>query len=1040
MKLRIILLLLIGLTACTEHGTGSEKISSWKKFRSEFTDPSAGYKTVPFWAWNGEVTEKMIDRELADFKAHGLGGVIVHPRYGMITEYLSDDYFNLVKYTVEKADRLGMKVWLYDENSYPSGFAGGHVPAEMPESVNDGAMLRQTRQSVLQMDTLAGWPVILRKSSAGFEDISARSKEFSGIPGDYYLYERVSYPKSGWFAGFSYVDLLKPGVTEEFIRLTMEGYKNSVGQYFGRTIPGIFTDEPHISPSGSGLLIRWTPDLFDRFRQRWGYDLQTSLPLLFDNSGDYRKVRYDYFKLLLELFIERWSLPWNAYVEKENLQWTGHYWEHTWPDPYHGGDHMAMAAWHQVPGIDLLFNNRDVFPEQFGNIRSVKELRSIANQMGRVRTLSETYGGSGWELSFEDMKVNGDWEYVLGVNLMNQHLAYQSIVGDRKHDYPQSFSSHEPWWDEYSTLAMYFARLSVALSSGRQVNHILVIEPTSTAWMYAGGPDQQEKLNRLNSGFGRLLETLEAAQVEYDLGSEEIIQRFGKTGEGLLEVGECSYNLVILPEGLENLSSGTGKLLGTYLESGGDLVSLGPLPAYCDGSLSYEFTDWQKFSGENLLLLNGTPDPRLNELTPSEEFSVVESDGGPVFHHRRELNEGQILFLVNTDRENAASTRWNMIGKDLLLLDPMTGRISTYPCVQSDNTLSFSVNLPPSASLLLFVSDHEIRRKDQPETGADNFTQEAALAGFVVSPGSGNMLPLDYCIITSESVRNDTCFYYDAARKIYNEYGFAQNPWSSSIQFRKEILDLNKFGKGTGFTASYLFRVDSSLSGNASVRMALEQPWFYSVCINDQEIEAIKGEHWIDEGIGVFDLSGKLVPGENRFTIKVEPMNLLCEVAPVILLGDFSVNPSEEGWVLSAAHPLQTGSWKDQGYPFYSGYVDYSVTMICSRTGNPVKLIPGDWKGTVGAVFVNGREAGQVFTDGDEVRLDPFLEKGSNVITLRIYGSLKNIFGPFHLNPTRGFASPWDFRKAPDHQPPASEYDLLDYGLYTPFRVVVASS
>ena len=36
---------------------------------------------------------------------------------------------------------------------------------------------------------------------------------------------------------------------------------------------------------------------------------------------------------------------------------------------------------------------------QFGNVRAVKELRSAANQTGSVRTLSETYGGGGWDLS-----------------------------------------------------------------------------------------------------------------------------------------------------------------------------------------------------------------------------------------------------------------------------------------------------------------------------------------------------------------------------------------------------------------------------------------------------------------------------------------------------------------------------------------------------------------------------------------------------------------------------------------------------------------
>jgi len=45
----------------------------------------------------------------------------VHPRPGLLTEYLSDEWFHLFDYTVQKGKELDMKVWIYNENSYPSG-------------------------------------------------------------------------------------------------------------------------------------------------------------------------------------------------------------------------------------------------------------------------------------------------------------------------------------------------------------------------------------------------------------------------------------------------------------------------------------------------------------------------------------------------------------------------------------------------------------------------------------------------------------------------------------------------------------------------------------------------------------------------------------------------------------------------------------------------------------------------------------------------------------------------------------------------------
>ena len=90
----------------------------------------------------------------------------------------------------------------------------------------------------------------------------------------------------------------------------------------------------------------------------------------------------------MQLFIDRWSKPFHQYCAENKLEWTGHYWEHGWPYMNDGQDNMAMYAWHQTPAIDMLFNQFDEKSPvaQFGNVRSVKELRSVANQMGYSRT------------------------------------------------------------------------------------------------------------------------------------------------------------------------------------------------------------------------------------------------------------------------------------------------------------------------------------------------------------------------------------------------------------------------------------------------------------------------------------------------------------------------------------------------------------------------------------------------------------------------------------------------------------------------------
>ncbi|MCA1747522.1 MAG: hypothetical protein LC655_07480, partial [Bacteroidales bacterium] len=269
----------------------------------------------------------MIDEQLSDFANKGFGGVFVHPRYGMITEYASEEWYDLVDYAARRAKREGMDLWFYDENSYPSGFAGGHVPAEMPSSYNEGHALRLHRQTLFQPDSAKEY-LLFHTEGDTFRDITATYGQYIGKEGNFLLYEKVYYPVTPWYAGHSYVDLLKPGVTEKFIELTMTGYEEKLGKQFGGTVPGVFTDEPNIAPQGGKGLIRWTPDLFEQFEKRWGYRIQPHLNALVESNAMSRQVRHNYYQLLLELFIERWSKPWFEYTENQNLAWTGHYWEH----------------------------------------------------------------------------------------------------------------------------------------------------------------------------------------------------------------------------------------------------------------------------------------------------------------------------------------------------------------------------------------------------------------------------------------------------------------------------------------------------------------------------------------------------------------------------------------------------------------------------------------------------------------------------------------------------------------------------------------
>ncbi|MDH7502511.1 MAG: glycosyl hydrolase, partial [Verrucomicrobiota bacterium] len=472
--------------------------------RKLFTDPPRQYTSAPLWVWNDLLTEEQIRGTMRDLAGQNVKQVFVHPRPGLMTPYLSGDWFRLWKAALDEAERLDMNVWIYDENSYPSGFAGGWVPELMPESRGRGLRFRQSsEQPTWGSNVLA----VFMRNGDRLEDVTQQVKAGEKLSGKSYIAATVERAQnSPWHGGRCYVDLLFPGVTEKFLEVTMGAYEREIGRQFGKRVPGVFTDEPELQPAGG---LPWTDDLPEQFEKRWGYSLIANLPSLTQPVGDWRKVRHDYYSTLLRLFIERWGKPYYDYCERRGLEFTGHYWEHEWPNCTMVPDNMAMAAWQQRPGIDILMNQyAENTRAQFGNVRSCREIASVANQLGRGRTLVELYGAGGWDLRFEDMKRIGDWLQVHGVNTLNEHLSYVTIRGARKNDHPQSFSYHEPWWPAYNALAKYFSRLTAALTQGEQINRILVVEPTTTAWMYQG---DAAALNRLGSEFFNLLMSLESA-------------------------------------------------------------------------------------------------------------------------------------------------------------------------------------------------------------------------------------------------------------------------------------------------------------------------------------------------------------------------------------------------------------------------------------------------------------------------------------------------------------------------------------------------
>jgi len=999
------------------------------RVKALFKQPPREYSTGPLWVWNDLLTEQQIRQTLRDLAGQKVKQVWVHPRPGLMTPYLSQDWFRLWKIALNEAERLDMNVWIYDENSYPSGFAGGWVPELMPEARGRGLAFREAKSAPKWSDDLVG---VYRLEGDSAENITAKVKAGEALPeGRYLVAAEVRAKDSPWNANRCYVNLLSPGVTEKFLEVTMEPYRREIGKQFGRRVPGVFTDEPNIHPAGD---LPWSEILAREFQKRWGYNLLDHLPSLMRPIGDWRKIRHNYFQVLSEQFIEHWAKPNHDYCETNHLEWTGHYWDHEWPNCRGVPDNMAMYAWHQRPAIDCLMNRyAEDTHAQFGNVRMCRELSSVANQLGMKRTLVELYGAGGWDLRFEDMKRIGDWLEVLGVNTLNQHLSYVTLRGARKRDHPQSFSYHEPWWEAYHVSADYLARVSLALSQGEQVNRVLVLEPTTTAWMYQG---DSGRLKEIGDSFCKLLMRLEAAQIEYDIGDEDIIARYGSLDGKRLRIGNRTYQQLVLPPLFENVNSKTK----AFLDQVGMAVT-GNLPERADGAASRTSADSPQGLPEHWQFKVDSLIAELQEDQKSEVSHIerVPGDPGILFHHRRQLADGEILFLVNTSIEHPSSGVVLSRLPGVECWNPYTGEVKPYPFAKLKDGSSAKFDLPPSGSLLLFLS----RKPIEAEFPHETVTTLVAAGPVRIARLEPNVLTLDYVDITAGGETRKDLYAYQANQFAWQKNGLERNPWDSAVQFKDELIR-KTFPAGSGFTASYKFRIEGAVPNDLAI--VIERPDLYTITCNGQKVKARHNDWWLDKAFGRIGIAAAVRIGENVVTIQAAPFTMYHELEPAYVLGDFALKAVDKGFVIAPpqglalgeanrqANPSVPAGWNLQGHPFYSAGVSYRESFNVKEPAGRFAVALPNWCGSVAKVVVNGKPAGFIDAPPWTCDVTKWVKRGQNEVEVTVIGTLKNTLGPHHGQPALGAAWPGSFHVGPSPgPPPGASYSTVAYGLFGPF-------
>jgi hypothetical protein len=313
---------------------------------------------------------------------------------------------------------------------------------------------------------------------------------------------------------------------------------------------------------------------------------------------------------------------------------------------------------------------------------------------------------------------------------------------------------------------------------------------------------------------------------------------------------------------------------------------------------------------------------------------------------------------------------------------------------------------------------------------------EGALA---VEPLAPNVLTLDYCDLVLGGKTEKDLYFYDAQKKTFQANGLERNPWDSAVQYKTNILDLDKFPADSGFEAVFAFRaVKGDAQDFADLKAVVERPELFRIFINGREVPPAPGEWWLDRAFGVFPVGARVVSGRNTIMVKARPFTIHSELEPVYLLGAFRLVSADRGFDLHPPEPLAPGSWKAQGWPFYGGGVRYRRTVVLPQDAAPAptRLRLGAWLGATAEVYVGDKRVGTAAFAPHEVDLTGALAPGSNEVSVVVFGTLRNTLGPLHNDAPLGRAWPGAFQQgAKGGRPSGSAYSSVDYGLFQDFKI-----
>ena len=969
-----------------------------------FENPGSEYRATPFWAWNCELDPEILKEEIEYMKEMGFGGFHMHPRVGMATKYLSPEFFDLIRTCVDKAKKEKMLAWLYDEDKWPSGFAGGYVTKDI-----------RNRRRYLFFTTRPYAADFSAGDAEKFKDVPKRDEngtllavydvvlDRNGFLKSYEMIEKHASPKgrkwycyleydgnSSWFNLQGYADTLSKRVIRKFVDITHKKYKEAIGDEFGRSVPAIFTDEPQFimkrqlpfADSDRSVLLPFTPDFPDTYKAKYGDDIMPHLPeLLWElPKGEISVARYRYHDHIAERFADAFADTIGDWCEKNGIMLTGHMMQEPTLKSQTGalGDCMRSYRSFQLPGIDMLNDARE--------LTTAKQAQSAVHQYGREGMLSELYGVTNWTFDWQGHKLQGDWQAALGVTIRVPHLYWVSMRGEAKRDYPAAIGHQSPWYKEYKQLEDHFARVACVMTRGKPKVSVGIIHPVESYWLHWGPMDQTSLAREaLEDRFREITNWMLYGTIDFDFICESNMPSQFRGTDGGLNIGEMKYDTVIVPY-CETMRSTTLEILEKYIEAGGRVLVMGEAPKYIDavpsdkpGKILKNVIPWSK--------------PALYAaLKEQRDIEIHYEDGSlsdNLIYQRRADGECDYLFISHVNASKNYDLSYYETYKIKIsgiytpaVLNTETGKEEPAVFEYSSGSTIVTWKCGICSSLLLKLTKGKGVCKAAEPAGFDFSSYRQLDCEVPYELAEDNVYLIDsarYAVDGGEF--SDEKNILKLATEVRERLGFPNiqsvQPWVMPAAKPENVLTL----KAT---------VTSDIEYVGAL-LGVELNEGTEIYFNGEKVTEKVG-YYVDKAITTFRI-GTIRPGVNELVVNM-PYGHRSVCESMYILGRFGVKLTGVKKTITAMpEKLGFASITEQGFPFYGG----NVTYKCGFTGDGKHKyldIP-KYRGFAVTVDIDGKREGIISIPPHRLDLG-CPAPGYHSLDITLLGNRMNTFGCLH--------------------------------------------